>query len=68
MRRIDEIHLKLPFYGRRKIRDLLRRKVRRLMRLMDISALCPKKRRTSLPTEAHRIYPYLLRDPDNRPA
>jgi putative transposase len=70
MRRIDEIHLKLPFYGSRKIRDLLqrdgykvnRKKVQRLMRLMGISALYPKKRRTSLPAEGHRIYPYLLRD------
>ncbi len=69
MRRIDEIHLKLPFLGSRKIRDLLqregykvnRKKVQRLMRLMGISALYPKRRRTSLPAEGHRIYPYLLR-------
>jgi putative transposase len=69
MRRIDEIHLKLPFYGSRRIRDQLqregyqvnRKKVQRLMHLMGISALYPK-RRTSLPGEGHRIYPYLLRD------
>lgn len=70
MRRIDEIHLKLPFFGSRKIRDRLqregyrvnRKKVQRLMRLMGISALYPKKRRTSLPEKGHKIYPYLLRD------
>ena len=70
MRRIDETHLRLPFYGSRKIRDLLqrdgykvnRKKVQRLMHLMGISALYPKKRRTSLLAEGHRIYPYLLRD------
>jgi putative transposase len=69
MRRIDEIHLKLPFYGSRRLRDQLhregqkvnRKKVQRLMHLMGISALYPK-RRTSLPDQGHRIYPYLLRD------
>ena len=69
MRRIDEIHLKIPFYGSRKIRDQLqregykvnRKKVQRLMRLMGISALYPK-RRTSVPGRGHKIYPYLLRD------
>jgi putative transposase len=69
MRRIDEIHLKLPFYGSRKIRDQLKRegfkvnrkKIQRLMRQMGISALYPRKRRSSRPAEGHRIYPYLLR-------
>ena len=69
MRRIDEIHLKLPFYGSRRIRDQLqregykvnRKKVQRLMHLMGICALYPK-RRTSLPGRGHKIYPYLLRD------
>lgn len=68
MRRIDEIHLKLPFLGSRRIRDQLdrdgytvnRKKVRRLMELMGICALYPK-RRTSLPDRGHTIYPYLLR-------
>jgi putative transposase len=69
MRRIDKIHLKLPLYGSRRIRDQLqregykvnRKKVQRLMHLMGISALYPK-RRTSLPGRGHKIYPYLLRD------
>jgi putative transposase len=55
-RRIDEIHLKMPFLGSRRILDLLRRegysvnrkKIRRLMRRMGICALYPK-RRTTLP-------------------
>lgn len=69
MRRIDEIHLKLPYYGSRRIRDQLKRegykvnrkKVQRLIHLMGICALYPR-RRTSLPGDGHRIYPYLLRD------
>jgi len=69
MRRIDEIHLRLPFYGSRRIRDQLqregykvnRKKVQRLMHLMGITALYPK-RRTSLPQKGHKIYPYLLRE------
>ena len=47
MRLIDEIHLKRPFYGSRRIRNDLqdlghrvnRKKVQRLMRLMGIAAL-----------------------------
>jgi len=64
MRRIDEIYLKLPFFGSRNIRNrpqregykVNRKKVQRLMRLMHISALYPKKRRTSLPEKGHKIY------------
>ncbi len=69
MRLIDEIHLKRPFYGSRRMRDELedrghkvnRKRVQRLMRLMDLRALYPR-RRTSQPGKGHRIYPYLLRD------
>jgi putative transposase len=69
LRRIDEIHLELPYYGSRRIRDQLRRdgynvnrkKVRRLMDLLGIFALYPK-RRTSQPGSGHQIFPYLLRD------
>ena len=46
MRLIDEIHLQLPFYGSRRMRDELeerghtvnRKRVQRLMRQMDLSA------------------------------
>ena len=38
-----------------------RKRVQRLMRLMDLRALYPR-RRTSQPGKGHKIYPYLLRD------
>ena len=68
MRLVDEIHLELPFYGTRRMRDELeerghtvnRKRVQRLMRLMDLRALYPR-RRTSQPGKGHKIYPYLLR-------
>ena len=68
MRRIDEMHLKRPFYGSRRIRDwfqeegheINRKKVQRLMRQMGITALYPKKN-TSRPGKGHKIYPYLLK-------
>lgn len=69
MRLIDEIHLQRPFYGSRRTRDELedrghainRKRVQRLMRLMDLRALYPR-RRTSQPGKGHKIYPYLLRE------
>ncbi len=68
MRVIDEIHLKYPFFGSRKIRDELgdrgykagRGHVRMLMRKMDIHALYQKPR-LSVPNPKHKVYPYLLR-------
>jgi putative transposase len=68
MRQIDEIHLKRPFYGSRKIRDELwskgydlgRDKVRRLMRRMGVEALYIKPR-LSVAHPEHVKYPYLLR-------
>ena len=69
MRLIDEIHLRWPFYGSRRVRDALedrghlvnRKRVQRLMRQMGLRALYPR-RRTSQPGKGHKIYPYLLRD------
>ena len=69
MRRIDEMHLKRPFYGSRRIRDWLweeghdinRKRVQRLMRQMGIVALYPKAK-TSKPGKGHKVYPYLLRN------
>jgi putative transposase len=68
MRLIDEIHLKHPFYGARRIRDELRDRnyevgrlhVGTLMKKMGIEALYPKPR-TSKPHPGHKVYPYLLR-------
>ena len=69
MRRIDALHLEYPFLGSRRLARMLeregfavgRRHVATLMRLMGLEAIY-RKRRTSLPNKAHRIYPYLLRD------
>jgi putative transposase len=68
MAALDEIHLQLPFYGARRLRDELvdrgfavgREHVATLMRRMGIEALYPK-RRLSQPHPGHRVYPYLLR-------
>jgi len=68
MAAIDKIHLKLPFFGSRRIRDELldrgflvgREHVATLMRRMGIVPLWPKKK-LSKPAPGHKIYPYLLR-------
>lgn len=71
MEKIDEIFMANPEYGSRKIRDVLyrqegikvnRKRVQRLMRLMGIEAIYPK-RNLSMPGTGgeHKIYPYLLR-------
>lgn len=68
MAAIDEIHMKLPFYGIRRIRGELgelgftvgRQHVATLMRTMGIAAIYPK-RKTSQPHPGHKVYPYLLR-------
>jgi putative transposase len=64
MRRIDELYTRWPFYGSRRIADELgtsRGRVQRLMRLMGIEAIYPK-RRTTWPAAGQQIYPYLLRN------
>ncbi len=72
MRRVDELHLELPFAGARMLRDLLRDLLRgegiamgrkhmtTLMRRMAITALY-RKPNTSRKTPGRTIYPYLLR-------
>jgi putative transposase len=67
MRRIDELHLQLPYYGSRKLAKALRREghevgrrhVATLMRRMGIEALY-RRPRTSIPARGASIYPYLL--------
>lgn len=67
MRRMDEIYTALPYYGSPKITAQLQRQgigvnhkaVERLMRVMGIQAVVPKKN-TSKPHPAHIHYPYLL--------
>lgn len=67
MRLLDEQYTKTPFYGVPKMMEWLRRhgygvnpkRVRRLMRLMGLSAVYPR-RWTSRPAKGHKRYPYLL--------
>jgi putative transposase len=67
MRRIDELHLQMPFYGSRKLtrelqtegHDVGRRHVVTLMRRMGIEAIY-RRPRTSIPAREAAIRPYLL--------
>lgn len=67
MKKIDEQYIKTPFYGSRRMaaflkkegEDANRKRVQRLMRLMGIEAIYPKPR-TTIKSEDHKIYPYLL--------
>ncbi len=67
MRRLDELHLEHPVYGSRRLTAVLRRegrevnrkRVARLLALMAVEVIYPK-RNLSQPGEGHRIYPYLL--------
>ncbi len=68
MKKLDELYLERPTRGSRTMKDALedrgifvgRHRIRRLMRLMGLIAIYPKKR-TSIPGKGHKIYPYLLR-------
>ena len=68
MRLIDEQYTKTPFYGIRRMTAWLRsqgqavnhKRVSRLMRLMGIEAIYPK-RRLSLADSRHKKFPYLLK-------
>ena len=75
MRRIDVLHLELPFAGARMLRDLLnaegvvvgRKHVASLMRKMGIEAIY-RRVNTSRRHPAHPVFPYLLRHlPIDRP-
>lgn len=69
MRLIDEEYTRHPFYGSRSLRNYLekqghrvcRDRVRRLMGIMGIEAVYPRKR-LSLRNKEHKVYPYLLRN------
>ncbi len=69
MAEIDRLYLKYPFYGTRKMTEVLkaqvyevkRKRIKRLYQLMGIQAIGPKPN-TSKPMQGHKIYPYLLRN------
>lgn len=64
MRAIDEEYVRRPYYGSRRLAQVLglnRKRVQRLMRNMGLEAIGPKPRTTRRAKE-HKIYPYLLRN------
>ena len=68
MQMIDKIHTKYPFYGSRRIREDLnregerinRKRVQRLMNLMNIKCIYPGPK-TTVMDASHQKFPYLLR-------
>ncbi len=66
---IDAEYTRHPFYGSRKMRDVLRRRgymvnrkrIQRLMRKMGIQSIAPQPG-TSTPHPEHKVYPYLLKN------
>ncbi len=69
MRLIDEQYMRTPFYGSPKMTEYLRsldycvspKRTARLMRVMGLQAVVPKRRITKSNPD-HKIYPYLLRN------
>ena len=69
MREMDRQYLETPFYGSRRMKAWLerqgkqvsRKRVQRLMRVMGLRAIY-RRPRTSQPAPEHRVYPYLLRN------
>lgn len=69
MRLIDEQYLRRPYFGSRRMtlwlnshgKEVNRKRVQRLMRLMNLEAVYPKPK-LSQGAEDHKIYPYLLRN------
>jgi putative transposase len=67
MQEIDRAFTEWPFFGVRQMRNYLRlqgygagiKRVRRLMRLMELMPIYQKPR-TSIPHPEHKRYPYLL--------
>lgn len=67
---LDRLYMEYPFYGSRRLQKALfddckivvgREQVQRLMKILGIEAIYPK-RRTTTPNPEHKIYPYLLRN------
>jgi putative transposase len=68
MDQIDREYTRHPFYGSRRMAAWLnkegyhvnRKRVQRLMRVMGLAGICPKKN-LSQGDKKHKIYPYLLK-------
>lgn len=74
MRRMDELALRFPEFGARRMARCLSREgpeevsrdqAGRLMKTMGLEAVY-RRPRTSIPAPGHKIYPYLLRDREVR--
>jgi putative transposase len=64
MREIDCLYMERPFFGTRKVQKrfgINRKRAQRLMRLLGLEAVFPK-RSTNRPASCHKVYPYLLRN------
>ena len=70
MRRVDELALRFPEFGARRMalclsregpEEVSRDQAGRLMKKMGLEAVY-RRPRTSIPAPGHKIYPYLLRD------
>ncbi|MBP7190676.1 MAG: IS3 family transposase [Rickettsiaceae bacterium] len=69
MRKIDEVFTEHPYFGTRRMEqelrdvgyDIGRKKVRHYYRIMGIEAIYPKMN-LSKRNQAHKVYPYLLRN------
>jgi len=69
MRALDKQYTETPFYGVLRMHQHILslgysvniKRIRRLLRLMGLLAIYPKKK-TRLPDKQHTIYPYLLRN------
>lgn len=65
---LDKQYTLTPFYGVQRMHQYISslgykvniKRIRRLLRLMGLFAIYPKKK-TSIPNKEHKIYPYLLR-------
>ena len=63
LRQLDQLYLKRPFFGSRKMAvelEVNRKRIQRLMRILGIEAHYPKPN-LSRPAPGHQVYPYLLR-------
>jgi putative transposase len=75
LEKLDKIYTDCPFYGSRRMREILKRKgysvnrkrVTRLMKILGIKAIYPKKNLSKSNSE-HKKFPYLLKDMEiNKP-
>jgi putative transposase len=70
LNKMDELFTEKPFYGYRRVYlDLQslgftigRDRVLKYMRVLGLETFYPRKRKTTIPAQGHKIYPYLLKN------